>query len=451
MSTIRKYAGLPDLDIAPDIYETPELTDDTSTRPTSTALRSDSRSSSYQDPDDEANGIDRQRLDPDEARTHFLPARVDAKDVDFSDRVDVRRKSYRTSHRRRRRGDVEGDELGDSSDEDDLTPESLQRRIARLQREAEELKAEVSRQQPNHERGGPGSEHTDTHDTSLEQLSSAIATLTTLNSDMNPSAERRLTQKLSTAIAARSLHPSTTSQLEESAEPSSNTTSYPPTDQPANLLAKAASFDARLTLLERLLGLDALPMPTQSTAPPKPLLPTLTLLDHQLTTLTTSSASSLDALGAQIHELTLSAEKLDEARKAAKASQDALKSGSRGSIPALSASPNHETEDPEQVSKINALYGTLPTIESLAPLLPPLLDRLRSLRIIHADAASASEGLKEVERRQAEMGTEIREWREGLERVEGLMGDGEGRMKGNMGVVEGWVRELEERARKLDR
>ena len=33
MSSSRKYAGLPDLDIAPDIYETPELTDDASTRP----------------------------------------------------------------------------------------------------------------------------------------------------------------------------------------------------------------------------------------------------------------------------------------------------------------------------------------------------------------------------------------------------------------------------------
>ncbi|MCJ1437539.1 hypothetical protein MMC27_006926 [Xylographa pallens] len=451
MSTIRKYAGLPDLDIAPDIYETPELTDDTSTRPTSTALRSDSRSSSYKDLDDEANGIDRQRLDPDEARTHFLPARVDAKDVDFSDRIDVRRKSYRTSHRRRRRGDVEGNELGDSSDEDGLTQESLQRRIARLQREAEELKAKVSRRQISNEKEGIGGEHTVIDDASLDQLSSALTTLITLGTDTNPSAEHRLAQKLSTAIAVHPPPPSNTSHSQEPDSPSSYTISHAPTNQSAHLLAKAAIFDTRLTLLEHLLGLDALPLPTHSSTPPKPLLPTLTLLDHQLTTLTTSSTSSLDALSTQIHELTLSTEKLDEVRKAAKASQDALSSGSRGSLPAVPPSSDLGIEDPEQTSKINALYGTLPTIESLAPLLPPLLDRLRSLRIIHADAASASEGLKGVERRQAEMGKEIREWREGLERVEGLMAEGEGRTRGNMGVVEGWVRELEERARKLER
>ncbi|MCJ1283788.1 hypothetical protein MMC26_003119 [Xylographa opegraphella] len=451
MSTIRKYAGLPDLDIAPDIYETPELTDDASTRPTSTALRSDSRSSSYKGLDDEANGIDRQHLDPDEARTHFLPARVDAKDVDFSDRVDVRRKSYRTSHRRRRKGDVGGDELGDSSDEDGLTPESLQRRIARLHREAEELKAEVKRRHDDDKKEGRGSEPALIGDASLDQLSRAITALTALDNDTNPSAERRLAQKLGTATNTHLSPPSNTSQSQEPGSPSSYTTSHAPTNQSAHLLSKAASFDTRLTLLEHILGLDAFPLPTHSSTPPKPLLPTLTLLDRQLTTLTTSSASSLDAIRTQIHELTLSTEKLDEARKAAKASQDALNSGSRGSFPAAPTSTNIGVEDPEQVSKINALYGTLPTIESLAPLLPPLLDRLRSLRIIHADAASASEGLKGVERRQAEMGKEIREWREGLERVEGLMAEGEGRTRENMGVVEGWVRELEERAKKLER
>lgn len=31
MAAIRKYAGLDDIDLAPDIYETPELVDDTST------------------------------------------------------------------------------------------------------------------------------------------------------------------------------------------------------------------------------------------------------------------------------------------------------------------------------------------------------------------------------------------------------------------------------------
>lgn len=105
--------------------------------------------------------------------------------------------------------------------------------------------------------------------------------------------------------------------------------------------------------------------------------------------------------------------------------------------------------DPEQISKINALYGTLSTIESLSPLLPSVLDRLRSLRAIHADAATASQNLTLVESRQADMAEEIRSWREGLERMEGMVTKGEESMTGNAEMVEGWVRELEGRMERL--
>ncbi|KAJ3579293.1 hypothetical protein NPX13_g1276 [Xylaria arbuscula] len=40
MAVNRKYADLPDLDSAPDIYETPELTDDNSTIPVGTLFAS---------------------------------------------------------------------------------------------------------------------------------------------------------------------------------------------------------------------------------------------------------------------------------------------------------------------------------------------------------------------------------------------------------------------------
>ena len=78
-----------------------------------------------------------------------------------------------------------------------------------------------------------------------------------------------------------------------------------------------------------------------------------------------------------------------------------------------------------------------------------MLDRLRSLRLIHADAAGASQSLAAVEKKQAEMGEEIRSWREGLRKVEEVMRGGEERMKGNARVVEKWVKELEGRVRAL--
>ncbi len=101
-------------------------------------------------------------------------------------------------------------------------------------------------------------------------------------------------------------------------------------------------------------------------------------------------------------------------------------------------------------AQVRALYRTLPTLERLSPLLPPLLDRLQSLRAIHANAARASQALDGVERTQEETQKEISRWREGLEKLEAKMAQGEDTLKGNVQVVEGWVRELEERVKTLD-
>uniref|UniRef100_A0A8H7NCP5 Uncharacterized protein n=1 Tax=Bionectria ochroleuca TaxID=29856 RepID=A0A8H7NCP5_BIOOC len=137
----RKYAGLPDMDDAPDIYETPELTDDVSTVPTTTAhTQSDDE---FFDVEDDTQPISRSRLRINEARSRFMPANVDASSVDFSDRVDGKRKSYKASSRRQRILQDGTEELGDLSDDDD--DESLERRIARLKREVEEAKDEYSR------------------------------------------------------------------------------------------------------------------------------------------------------------------------------------------------------------------------------------------------------------------------------------------------------------------
>jgi nuclear migration protein JNM1 len=71
------------------------------------------------------------------------------------------------------------------------------------------------------------------------------------------------------------------------------------------------------------------------------------------------------------------------------------------------------------------------------------------LRAIHADAATASESLDRTEQKQAEMANDIKKWREGLEKVEQAMVNGETLMGKNMKVVEGWVKELEQKMEKL--
>ena len=232
------------------------------------------------------------------------------------------------------------------------------------------------------------------------------------------------------------------------------TMTYAPTYQHNNTLAKVSDFDARLAMLETVLGVEAIPLPTQELSPTKAVIPSLDNLDKQISTLSSSTESSLDSVSRRVRQLTQDTEKLDEARRSAQAAQDELIE----LAPARHENSFVRTEEVlsdklvdhfEQTSKINALYGTLSTIESLAPLLPSLLDRLRSLRYIHADAATASQSLTKVEARQEAMVQEIKDWREGLEKVEKAMEQGEQTMHGNTKMVEGWVKELEGRMQSL--
>ncbi|EEP75774.1 predicted protein [Uncinocarpus reesii 1704] len=337
MAFNKKYAGLPDLDLAPDIYETPELTDDST----------------------------------------------------------VPRRSYRTVKRARRRRDDGTEVLGDISDEEE---ESLERKLARLRREAEELKDELA----------------------IFQL--------------------------------------------------------PPYTTPLSILSNAASFDARLRLLEAALGLSQTPIGLSPNDSPEsdlqPILPTLHHLSSQLSTLTSTLTGSpstgppalpttlttphLESLTTRIRKLTADAEALTVARRRATEAARAvlaarIAAATTDEPPEVPAAAAHatptETEAAasEQAAKIQALYTTLPTITSLHPLLPSVLERLRSLRAIHAGAARAGEDLGGLERRQAEMKKEIERWREGLKAMEERVKESEATMKGNVEVMGPWIRDLERR------
>lgn len=439
MALSRKYAGLPDLDSAPDIYETPELTDDNSTAPTGRP-RSQSTSSSYKDFDededeDESAGISRSRLHPDEARSHFSPAQIDARDVDFSDRVNAKRKSYKASTRRQRTHENGTEEFGDFSDEED--GESLERKLARLRREIEEVKEEYGKKQSVKQGAIDGEDIVDGQ--GIAALSKMLDGISSSQTNGSASGVSKLAKDLGTGIKADG-PPQTT---QGSGEPATYTVTYAPLYQQSHALAKAADFDARLTVLEKVLGLNSTALPTpNSDGTAKAILPALDTLQRQISVLSEATPSSLDSISRRVRTLTQEAERLEESRKSARAAEDALKAAG-GDV------SEGEGGESQQTSKINALYGTLSKIDTLAPLLPSLLDRLRSLRAIHADAATASESLKRVEQRQSDMADDIKKWREGLERVEEAMKQGRTAMGGNMKVVEGWVKELEAKMEKL--
>ncbi|KAI9802199.1 MAG: hypothetical protein M1825_002919 [Sarcosagium campestre] len=462
MTQSRKYAALPDLDSAPDVYETPDLTDDTSTLPTSGTVRSGSPSSNKDFDDESTNpNISSQRLHPQQARSHFSTAKVDARDADFSDRLNAKRKSYRVSRRRLGQGELEPEELGDSSEDEN---ESLGRKLARLRREAEEVREELRMKEA--EAGDLAEVEADpTIDEAFRKQQADTADICDMLDHLRvvargPSAaggaEAQLVRKINTSLVAAGPRHTTISQTDNdegqgiSTLPS-YTINYAPDFEQTHTLAKVADFDSRLLLLEKVLGLPS-PL-SMDFNPPTPILQNLGTLQDQLKTLVDASPASLDALSRRVRQLTHETEKFDEARRQLKAGAKQVETSRPGHDDDEDEGAAGDTSadggiDEERAAKVTALYGTLPTIENLAPLLPPLLDRLRSLRDIHAGAADASDTLAEVEKRQEEMEKEIQGWRESLEQTEASMRRNEETLKGNVQVVEGWVRDLEARLAK---
>ncbi|PSR90440.1 putative dynactin subunit [Coniella lustricola] len=439
MALNRKYAALPDLDSAPDIYETPELTDDTSTVLTTFQSQSDQE---FDDDDTDAPGISRTKLRIDQARSRFMPSQIDANDVDFSDRVNSKRKSYKATSRRQRVLEDGTEELGDLSDEGE--GESLVRKIARLKREIEEAKDEYGKQKSSEtdpESQGTGNE-TELELTSLSQVLEEIS-----KRPENLAQGRTFRSARLATFLTKEPESAESGVLDDAGSAAATyTVTYAPNYEQTHALAKAADFDQRLAFLEKAIGIGSSAMPElDASGLPRAIVPTLDKMQKQVSTLSNASSSSLDTISRKVRQLTQEAEQLEKSRRQAKQAKDALASAGTGSL-----SPDAVgSEDSDQTTKINALYSTLPTIEGLTPLLSPLLDRLRSLKTIHADAATASETLDKIVKRQTDMALDIKQWREGLEKVEAAISQGETSMGKNTKIVEGWVKALEERMAKL--
>lgn len=341
---------------------------------------------------------------------------------------------------------------------DDEGEESLERKLARLRQEISEVKEAFQKRRKEAElkQRGPGIKVEDTSVEKkdvekkdidpiedLDSLGRVLENIERPEDTAHNTSARHLTRMLEEEYQKTDmLAPSEPKQAAED-----NDTNQTSSSDQSSTLFKVSDFDKRLRLLEAALGLDLIPLPTQDRSAARAILPVLDGLDRQMSTISVT-VSSLDKIDHQIKQMTEDAEKLTEARKAAAAQLSLNQSSSERKRMSATKKGGHteeEREDVDQTSKVNALYGALPTIESLSPLLPSVLGRLRSLRTIHADAAKASDALSNVENRQTAMADEIKEWREGLEKVESALKQGETSMKENINVVDKWVKELESR------
>jgi nuclear migration protein JNM1 len=416
-----KYDNLPGIDTAPDIYETPDLAEDVSTVQASTVVSE----SDGDDDDPDQSAVQHQRFQPGQARNRFQPSRVDAQGVDFSDNITAQRRSYRTSTRARRRGEV----LGDDSDEE---KETFARKLMRVRRELYELETEYEKRVQS---GDKSQIEEQDPKQILESISNKADTIYAMRQGGARGAEAQLDRtiekfrnyepfgpspKLTEAIANQPPLPG--SQIRKT--------------QLDYILTQAAEFDKRMTQLENNLGLNGNTMPEISDDASFPVFTTLQRLERTMDLIGDASANNLDAALQQIQKLTAEADQLKEARIEA----SLVRSGSGDGT-----SPAHS----DQEAKINALYGTLPSIDKLSPILPLVLERLRTLRLVHTSAWQADEVLTALEKRQSKQEDEIKRWEKQLVLVEREMGKCTTTMQNNMKVVGDDVKMLEAKLEKL--
>lgn len=475
MASMKKYAGLPDMDEGEEIYETqpPELTE-ASTLPTESDAASD----------EEDSALDRATLNTTAARQRFRSTVVDAQDVNFSDTIDGGRKDYRTRSRRRRRRAqlVEGGEDARLSDSDD---ETLQGRLARLRREAAELQAEIDqieRERESHD-ADDASTYEDAEDHQTNKLSSGVAEL---GDTLQAISFGRKTKP------RRTLEEEFTQRLDEPPIPPGSV-SRAATDErlPESSISAIAAFSDRLTALEAVLGVSA-----QTEATSGSIIPTLDSLSAQIDILTsalapqheidgtpsTTSTAHLDPLAQKIRHLITESRRLEDSRKAAAKSFEELLENRDRYANLLQSTHSHSAIHPtaeaahtngqevstsgmpskeqmqsqlttlfldDQASRINALYNVLPNIQSLQPLLPVVLERLRALSVVHTGAADVRNELDEMEQRLQVQEQDVKKWREAVESAEKAMHEGKDVMKENVKIVGDVVKGLEARVKSL--
>ncbi|ETI25858.1 hypothetical protein G647_02635 [Cladophialophora carrionii CBS 160.54] len=510
MAVSKKYAGLPDLDAAPEVYETPDLADDVSTVPTGT-VRTGSPSPSSGD--EVRPGLDRQPLDRDGARRRFEPSLVDAKDVDFSDSIAGTRRAYRTrsSRRRRRRRGLEngGEEVGDLSDSEE---ETLPVKLARLKREAEEVRLELESREMEKDEDAEfqdsveqqGSRKQGEEDVDIDGVHELSRVLDGLSTKARLKTADTVEDQFLSTMASTARQRQHHRHHHQTQASHSDPATAAPQSAPATLAA-VADFSDRLTGLESALGISSMSSDSQTSA----ILPTLTSLAAQITALsatlappsTTSAAPEsqsrpnvayLDTISSKLKTLIAESDRLSQSRKAALASladlhekrMQQLVSGAsvhgnsrsarmRGLSTASSTGHTQGNNEAkldgttgggpggeslqiqsqlfldEQASKITALYHLLPSIQELQPLLPVVLERLRTLNVLHNGAAQAKGLIDDLESRQREMKDEVAKWREAVEHVEKGIQEAEDVMKSNVDVLGGRVRDVEERVGRL--
>ncbi|WRT65971.1 uncharacterized protein IL334_002922 [Kwoniella shivajii] len=421
-----KYQGLPDIDTAPDIFETPDEPD-TLLRPADDGMEDERPSKSNSDNID-LNALPNRR----KAERVFGRGtrRKDPKDITFRPRLPpLSRHALSTSS---------------SSSDDDEVPirESAIARIRRLKAELAEVEAEIASSssssttistQPPFPAKTEGAKRKSVLPSkqpfdAISELSSLKDRLGRLDINGLPpvSTDQAGKGNIEWRDRLEKLNKSSSSPLPSDEKNQEEHDGYMNGD------VSLGEIDKRLAMIESALGPvgDGL---DQNTAP---LLSTLAKHSHLLSLLT--QPRHMDAISRRIKLLLVD---LDRAQ-----------SSKRNAHPAQSDKPNSSTISLSQneYQSLQQLFNLLPRLDPLLPILQPLLARLRSLSGLHAEASEVADSLRKLQNEDKSLTEEIKELQEVTKKVENGLERAIGSIGSNWEGTECRLKALEERLRALE-
>ncbi|CAO0802234.1 unnamed protein product [Mucor circinelloides] len=409
-----KYSTLPDIDDQPDVYETPDSTDNV------TNVSYENQSSD----EDDNESVVKSRVSVKDAANRFKGSIVDSTDTDFSDRLTRRKKAmYRTYVKRPPAMETNEYEILPKNLSLDETP--LQK-LRRLMYEVQELNDEMEKAKEPAD-----AKETISQSDILSQIAYLQSDLVRMNqqvgdddlsqkSNYGKSIEdaKSLIKQLEAFKNIPAATPSDKKEESDTAVSEKNDKNdmvtyelfYTPETAKMQKESKLSDIDERIAKIEKLVGsnagqaLDELPQNLASTS----LVNSLSKLEQLVVVL--AQPRQLEMVARRVKVLNSDLDRLNELKSGRK-DTSSLGFGLTSSInpqntPSTNEATNKDGNDNE--AKINKLFATLEKVDPLLNLTPALLTRLKALQTLHTEAASFGQSVKVISEEQTRMTDELK-------------------------------------------
>ncbi|KAI9598230.1 Dynamitin-domain-containing protein [Syncephalis fuscata] len=408
-----KYASLPDIDTAPDVYETPDVTE-------SFGLVG---KSPFDEEEEDNKQIDRSTLSATDAVTRFRDKTQD--DPKFA--LQTRKRALYRSYLSLNTAPGESIATGDYEvlPREPALQETPVQKLRRLMFEVQELGEEMTElAQPSGEEEGAIQ-----HSVILAQVNTLRYELDTISQRISLPTSDETNDKDSILLKQNESSRRLLARLQKISQENSNGLD---TVIPHVELAKdqeddvdglrAAQLESRLAALERLVGHER----NIEAEPTDAIAPVIAKMEQQLELL--AQPRHMELVARRAKALTHELERLQRYK-----AEDDERLGI-----------NKET-----AKKIDQLFSTLDQLDPLIPLAPALVQRLKNLEQLHARAATFSDAVTAVEREQTRLDGSINGMEEQCTKIETSLKENGAIIQRNVEALDRRIADLVERVAKL--